>query len=414
MNDVLVGLDIGSSKVCTILGQLNKNNQLQFLGVGTSQCKGIKKGTVVDIDSVAQAIKESVKQAERMSGMEIESVFINMPGGHASLVKNRGVIAVPGDDREITREDVERVLQEVKIGNISIDREVIGVIPLQFIVDGNENIKDPVGMVGVRLEVEAYIVTAVTSVIQNLVRCVERCGIEVVGVIIDPLASGEVILTKDEKELGIALVDVGGETCDISVFINSTLVHTRLIPVGGNYITNDISIGLKIAAGDAEQLKRQYGYASVSMVDEEESITVGSPGQSRKIKGRELADIIEARIQEIFHLIKRELEVSDYEGRIPGGVVITGGGVSFIKGASDAASSIIGLPVRIGAPKYIGVASPVYSTAAGMIKYIISNRRFNTSSIGDGSLGQGKQARRTRREENNLAGKVKSFFADFF
>jgi cell division protein FtsA len=416
MNEVTVGLDIGTSKVCTILGQLNKSNQLQILGVGTAQCKGIKKGVVVDIDSVAQTIKESVIQAERMSDMEVKSVFINIPGGHVTLIKNRGIIAVSGDEREITREDVERVLQEVRIGAIPVDREIIGVIPLQFIVDEYQNIKDPVGMAGVRLEVEAYIITAAASAVQNLIRCVERCNIDVAGIVIDPLASGQVILTRDEKELGVALIDIGGETTDISIFIDSTLVYTKLIPVGGMHITNDISIGLKIPAVDAEQLKRQYGYASVSLVPTDGDIPVSSQGISQKkmVNNKELVDIIEARVQEIFCLVQRELEASGFLGRIPGGVVITGGGTSFLKGVLEISSSIIGLPVRIGIPQFIGVASPVYSAATGIVKYILSCQKYDPSLLHEERMIGTRLKKKTSEKDEKVINRIKNFLTDFF
>lgn len=416
MNGVVVGLDIGTSKVCTILGQLNKNNQLQILGVGTAQCRGIKKGIVVDIDSVAQTIKESVTQAERMSDMEVKSVFINIPGGYVTLIKNRGVIAVSGDDGEITMEDVERVLQEVRIGAVPVDREIIGVVPLQFIVDEYQNIKDPVGMAGVRLEVEAYIITVSASTAQNLRRCVERCSIEVSGIVIDPLASGEVVLTRDEKELGVALVDIGGETTDISIFIDSTLVYTKLIPVGGMHITNDISIGLKIPAADAEQLKRQYGYASVSMVSVEEEIPVSSQGinHKRMINNKELVDIIEARVQEIFCLVQNELEASGFMGRIPGGVVITGGGTSFLKGVLEISSSIIGLPVRVGTPQFIGVASPVYAVATGIVKHIFFNQKYDPSMYEERTSVTRPKKKIPDSDEKNVISRIKNFLTDFF
>jgi len=420
MNEVVVGIDIGSSKVCTIIGELNKKNQLQVLGVGTAECKGLKKGIIVDIDNTVEAIKSSMDQAERMSAMEIESVFINIAGGHANLIKNRGVIAVSGDDGEIIPEDIERVLQAVRVVNIPLDREIIAVIPQQFIVDGYEHIKDPVGMIGVRLEVEAYVVTAPTTFIQNLSRSIERCDIDVSGIVIDPLASSEVVLNKDEKEIGVALVDVGGEVTDISIFMNNNLVYTRLIPVGGNHITNDISIGLKIPVSEAESLKRQYGVAAVSMIRTVEEIPVNNIGLARtkKVTNMELADIIEARVQEICDLINKELEKSGYKGSVPGGVVITGGGLSFIKGCVESASSIIGLPVRIGAPPYIGVASPVYTTATGIVKYILYSHK--SSIIDKYSIREGKKngiagmRKQTSEKGDKMITKIKDFFIDFF
>lgn len=420
MNEVVVGIDIGSSKVCTILGELNKNNQLQILGVGTAECKGLKKGIIIDIDDSAKAVRNSIEQAERMSGMEIKSAFINIAGGQTTLIGNKGVIAVSGNDREITAEDVERVMQEVSVVNIPIDREVIGVIPLQFMVDGYENIKDPIGMIGVRLEVHASVITAASASIQNLIRSVERCGVTVAGIIIDPLASSEVILTKDEKELGVVLVDVGGETTDISIFKGVNLIYTKLVPIGGTYITNDISFGLKIPGAEAEMLKRQYGYAAVKLLKSVEDIPVSSTGigQDRKVTNQELTDIIEARVQEICYLVNKELETSGLKNTISGGIVITGGGLSFIKGSVETACSIFGKPVRVGAPHFIGVASPVYSTATGIVKYVLSSEKAGIKSKytfdDENKVKSAIIKKHTSDKNRKVVGKIKDFFTDFF
>jgi cell division protein FtsA len=420
MNEIVAGIDIGSSKICTILGEMNKNNQLQILGVGTAECKGLKKGIIVDIDDAANAIKSSIDQVERMSNMEIKAAYINIAGGHTTLIRNRGVIAISRDDSEITQDDLERVLQAAMLANIPIDKEVIGVMPLQFIVDGYEHIKDPVGMIGVRLEVDAYIIVAASAYIQNLVRSVQRCNINVLGIVIDPLASSEVILTKDEKELGVVLVDVGAEITDISIFKGAALIYTKLIPVGGAHITNDISIGLKIPTSEAEVLKRQYGYAAVSMLKSIEEISINSTINSniRKIDNRELVDIIEARVQEIYYLINNELESSEYKESICGGMVITGGGLAFIKGSLEIASSTIGLPVRVGAPSYIGVASSIYSTGTGIVKYVLSSRKNNGinkySSSETSSVSKAKVKKQTADKSLSIITTIKDFFTDFF
>ena len=420
MNEVVAGIDIGSSKVCTILGELNKNNQLQILGVGTAECKGLKKGIVIDIDDAAQAIKSCIDQAQQMSNIEIKAAFINIAGGYTTLIKNRGVIAVSRDDSEITQDDVERVLQAAMLANLPIDKEVIGVMPLQYIVDGYEHIKDPIGMVGVRLEVDADIIIASTASVQNLIKSVQRCNVNVLGIIIDPLASSEVILTKDEKELGVVLVDIGGEITDISIFRGDNLVHSKLIPVGGVHITNDISLGLKIPTSEAELLKRQYGYAAVSMLKSIEDITINSTinKNARTIENRELVDIIEARVQEIYYLINKELESSGYKESICGGVVITGGGLSFIKGSLEIAASIIELPVRIGVPPYIGVASSIYSTGTGIVKYILSSRKNNVvskySSGENNNISIIKSKKHATDKSSNIITTIKEFFTDFF
>lgn len=420
MNEVVVGVDIGSSKVCTIIGEYNRNNQIQILGVGTSECKGLKKGIIVDIDNAVEAIKNSIDQAERMSNMEINHVFINIAGGHTSLIKNKGIVAVSNEDMEVTPDDVVRAFQAVRIINLPADREIIGVIPLQFIVDGYDHIKDPVGMIGSRLEVEAYVVTAASVSVQNLVRSVERCGIEVSGIVIDPLASSEVILSRDEKEMGTALVDVGGEITDISIFQGENIVFTKVIPIGGCHITNDISIGLKIPVSEAESIKRQYGLASVSMLKSEESIKISSMGGSKtlNVSNRQLVDIMEARVQEIYDLINRVLKESGYKDSISGGVVITGGGLSFIKGSVEVGSAILGLPVRIGMPTYIGVASPIYSTGTGIVKYILSSQknRITGKHIDDEEEEESitKIKKQTVGKGSKILNKIKDFFTDFF
>lgn len=422
MNDVVVGVDIGSSKVCTIIGELNKNSQIQILGVGTSDCKGLKKGIIVDIDNAVEAIKSSVEQAERMSNSEIEDAYINLAGGQTSLIKNRGVVAISGEDMEVKPEDVDRAIQAARIVTIPLDREIIGVIPLQYIVDGYEHIKDPVGMLGSRLEVEAYIVTASSASVQTLVRSVKRCGVDVSGIILDPLASAEVLLSKEEKEMGVALVDVGGEITDISIFQGANLVYTKLIPVGGCHITNDISVGLKVPVSEAESLKRQYGCASLSMLKNDEDIIINNPGVggTKTVTNRELVNIIEARVQEMYYLINRELEASGYKNQIGGGVVMTGGGLSFVKGTLEVASSVIGLPVRIGMPTYIGVASPIYSTGTGIVKYILTAKRSSpiNSYIHDEEEGESfprakKQAYDNQRGSKFLV-RIKEFFSEFF
>ncbi|KPU44033.1 cell division protein FtsA [Oxobacter pfennigii] len=418
MNDFSVGIDIGSSKVCTVLGN-NKKDSLQILGVGITECKGLKKGVVVNIDETVEAIKNSVIQAELMSGMEIKSAFINLCGGHASLVRNRGIITISRDDGEITQEDLERVLDVARVIKMPVEREIIGVIPLCYTVDNSDNIKDPVGMVGVRLEAEVYIITVLTSNIQNLVKSVEKSGVNVSGVIIDPIASSEIALSKEEKEIGVALVDIGGDTTDISFFINGDLVYTKMLPIGGAHITNDISIGLKIPFSEAEALKRKYGSASVLDIDSIEDIPLNGTSNTKKtVTNKELTEIIEARVQEIFYFINNELLISGYKQAIAAGVSVTGGGVSFIKGATEAGSSILGLPVKIKAPTYMGVASPVYTNAAGIVKYLLSKQKKTVLDNYDENEEEVnssmKNKKQTLQKSENVITKIKDFFTDFF
>lgn len=419
MNEVVVGIDIGSSKVCTIIGTLDKSNSLKLLGVGMSECKGLKKGIIVDIDNTVEAIKESIAQAERMSDMEIKGAFINIAGGHATLIKNNGVIAVSREDMEITHEDVDRVLSAAIVVNLPMDKEIIGVIPLKYTVDGYDNIKDPVGLIGTRLEAEVYIIAATTAYVQNLVRSVERCNIDVLGIVLDPLASGEAVLTKEEKELGVALIDVGGESTDISIFKGNNLVYTKLIPVGGMHITRDISIGLKVTMAEAEALKREYGYASVSMLKTLENISLRSVGASsgRVVTNKQLVDIIEARVQEIYYLVNKELEKSGLKGNISS-AVITGGGVSFIKGSLETGASIICLPLRIGKPAYIGASSPIFSTGTGIVKYVLSLQKgkllIGHSSQEEREVSMTKLKKDTASKGKKIMGKLREFLTDFF
>lgn len=418
MGNIAVSLDIGSSKVCVIIAEMNKK-QFNILGVGTSECKGVKKGIIVDIDSTVEAIRNAVKQAEQMSNKEVKSVFVNIAGGYTKLYKNKGVIAVSRDDKEITPEDVKRVMQTAKVVALPSDKEIIDIIAEQFIVDGIDGIKDPVGMVGVRLEVDANLIVASCTTVQNIIRSVQKAGIAIDGIIVEPLGTSSVVLNDDEKELGVALIDIGAETTDISIFKKGVLIFTKIIPVGGNHITNDISIICKISSMDAEKIKKNHGVASIDMIKNDDIIKINNiAGKGEKeVQLSEIAQIIDARLYEIFCLIKNELEENRLLEKLSAGMVITGGGLFNIKGIQEVIQGHFNIPVRFGYPNFIGVASPIYSAATGIAMYAIKQKK--TSSVGVNSSKE-KVEMTIEEEDNdnlpkqNIIRKIKEFFADFF
>jgi cell division protein FtsA len=421
MGNMVVSLDIGSSKVCVLIAEMNKK-QFNILGVGTSECKGVKKGIIVDIDATVDAIKDAVKQAEQMSNREIKSVFVNIAGGYTKLYKNKGVIAVSRDDREITAEDVKRVINAAKVLSVPADKEIIDIIPEQFIVDGYDEIRDPVGMVGVRLEVDANLVVASCTTVQNIIRSVQKAGLSIDGIVVEPLGTSSVILNDDEKELGVALVDVGAETTDISVFKKGSLIFTKVIQVGGNHITNDISMICKISSADSEKIKRQYGVAHANMIKNDEVVKISNiAGKGEKeIRLIDIAEIMDARISEMLYLVRKELEDNNLLSTLAAGVVITGGGLFNIKGIQEIAQYYFDVPIRFGYPNYIGVASPIYSAAVGIAMYALKQKKSSTINY----FGKKPQQHTNEvavteddHEEEQKLGlleRIKEFFADFF
>jgi len=417
MSNFIAGMDIGTSKVSVVLGKADTNG-VQVLGMGISPNNGMKKGVIVDIDSTAKAIEQAVEQLQNMTDMDIDSVYINISGGHASLFKNRGVIAVTREDREITPDDVRRVIQSAKVFALPPDKEIIDVIPRQFIVDGYDEIRDPVGMFGTRLEVDAEIVACNSTTLQNLIRSVARTGLQIEGVVLEPFAISEVLLTPDEKELGVAVIDVGAGKTEFSIFENGLLKSSDLIPVGGDNVTNDLAIGLRISLNEAENLKKQYGYAMASLAEDDLSIQVKSIGEEvrREISIEEFAGIIEARVYEIFFLINRELMKKGIKPGLSAGVVITGRGVSFLKGSREIAQGVMGLPVRIANPEKAGFSSLVYSSGFGIIKYVAGRRYFYTKeeeNPGKKSSLFGK-AKNRQIQKGKMMDKLKEFLDEYF
>ncbi|WP_035171797.1 cell division protein FtsA [Caldanaerobius polysaccharolyticus] len=407
-SNVVLGLDVGTSKVCAVAGQRNKHGETRIIGVGLSSCKGIKRGVVVDIDSTVKSIREAVEQVKQMSNLDFEDVTISIPGGHASLMDSRGVIAVSREDREITEEDVNRVLQAARVVALPSDREIIDIIPQQYIVDGYDGIKDPVGMIGVRLEVEAKIITGNITSVENLLRSINKAGLKVKKIILEPLATAEVLLERDEKELGVALVDVGAGKTSVSIFKEGHLVDTYMLPVGGEHITNDIAQGFKISTQEAEQLKIKYGCAGVFCVREDDTVKLPSTGSGvqKDISRADLAYIMEARIQEILLMINKVITEAGYRDQLTSGMVLTGGGMAPIHGCVEYAEEILKMPVRADYPKIIGVASPIYSVATGVVEYVFKNAKLKAEPT--------EQVSNRNIRRNYFIDKLKEILSDFF
>ena len=372
--DIIVGLDIGTTKICAIVGELSPDsNQIDIIGIGTHPSKGLRKGVVVNIESTVASIRRAVEEAELMAGCEITTVYTGIAGGHIKGFNSQGIVAVK--DKEVREADVARVIDAAKAVAIPMDREVIHVLPQEFIIDDQGGIKEPLGMAGVRLEAKVHIVTGAVSSAQNIVKCANRTGLNVADIVLQPLASSEAVLGEDEKELGACLVDIGGGTTDIAIFSGGSIVHTAVIALGGNNLTSDIAIGLRTPAHEAERIKQKYGCALASMVDKEETIEVPSVGgRQPRVLGRQiLCEILEPRVEEIFQLVHREIQKCGYEDLLASGVVITGGS-TLLGGMPELAEEVLGLPVRRGMPRGIGglvdvVKSPMYATGVGLVIY---------------------------------------------
>ena len=389
--NLIVGLDIGTTKICTIVGEVTEDGRLNVIGVGTSPSRGLRKGVVVNIESTVESIKRAVEEAELMAGVQINAVYAGIAGGHIKGFNSRGVIAVK--DREVAKADVDRVIDAAKAVAIPLDREILHVLPQEFIVDDQDGIRDPLGMSGVRLEAEVHIITGAVTSAQNIIKSVNRAGLEVIDIILQPLASAESVLTGEERELGVALVDIGGGTTDIAMFVDGSVWHTAVLGIGGNHITNDIAIGLRTPASEAERIKLKYGCALTTLVRDDDMVDVPSVGgrPSRVLSRQLLAEIVEPRAEEIFGLVAREIKRTGYEERVASGVVITGGS-SIMDGMVDLAERVMELPVRRGSPANIGglvdiVSNPMYATGVGLIQYAVKShddremRRFSEGRL---------------------------------
>ncbi len=370
---IVVGIDIGTTKVCTLVARVEGGNSLRILGVGIEPSQGIRKGTIVDLQAASQAIARSIEKAERTSGMEITSALVSLAGSHVSSVNSRGVVGIAG--RVIDQDDVFRALDAAQAVAIPHNREIIHVIQRGFVVDGQDGIRMPVGMHGYRLEVEAHIITAAASTVENLRQCVQASGVEVVQFVLNPLASAEVVLSDTERQMGVVVCDIGGGTTDMAIYIDGDIWHTMVLGIGGNHITSDIAHGLRLPLSQAEEIKKLYGHAVQSEIPENETFSTRIFGEDRpvEISRRDLAMIIEARVEEIFDLILQEIKRSGYDGLLPAGVVLTGGS-SLLPGIRTLASQVMGLPVRIAKPEnLLGLTdqlnSPAYSTSVGLLNW---------------------------------------------
>jgi cell division protein FtsA len=405
--DLIVGLDIGTTKICAIVGSATEDG-IDIVGIGTSQSRGLRKGVVINIDSTVESIRKAVSEAELMAGCEIKSVYAGIAGGHIKGFNSQGVIAIK--NREVCAEDVKRVIDAAKAIAIPMDREVIHILPQEFIIDDQDGIREPLGMSGVRLEAKVHIVTGAVASAQNIVKSCNRAGLDVADIVLEQLASSEATLSSEEKELGVALVDIGGGTTDIAIFVDGAIRHTSVLALGGNQMTNDIAVGLRTPMAEAERIKQKYGCCMASMVGKDETIEVPSVGgrKPRILSRQVLAEILEPRVEEIFTLVNREIVKSGFEDMIASGVVITGGS-TILEGMPELAEQVFNLPVRRGVPQQIGglvdvVNSPVYATGVGLVVY--------------GSRNVGIRAFPTEQSDEHLFRRVsqrmKEWFGEFF
>ena len=373
LENVIVGLDLGTTKVCAIVGEVKDSGQVDIIGIGISPSHGLKKGVVVNIDSTVESIKKAVQEAELMAGVEINAVYVGISGGHIKGLNSHGVAAIK--NREVGPADVARAIDGARAVNIPMDQQILHVIPQEFIIDDQDGIKDPLGMSGTRLDVKVHIITGAVTAIQNIVKSCSRAGLHVNDLVLQPLASSRAVLTSEEQELGVAVVDIGGGTTDMALFREGSLWYTEVLPIGGNHLTNDIAIGLRTPASEAEKIKIKYGCALASLVKHEETLDVPSVGgrPPRLLSRQILSEIMEPRVEELFGMVQQRLKKTGYEDMLASGIVLTGG-TALMEGVQDAAERYIGLPIRRGTPKNIGglmdvVNSPVYATGVGLVLY---------------------------------------------
>ncbi|QYR20080.1 cell division protein FtsA [Paenibacillus sp. sptzw28] len=409
-NDIIVSLDIGTSKVRAIIGEVN-NGAINIIGVGSADSEGIRKGAIVDIDQTVQSIRNAVDHAERMVGIQISDVYVGIQGNHIGLQTNHGVVAVSNEDREIGEEDIERVLQAAKVVALPPEREIINLVSKQYLVDGLEGISDPRGMIGVRLEVEATVVTGAKTAIHNLVRCVEKANLRIAGVILMSLASGQMALTKDEKMMGTVLADIGAGSCTIAVFEQGSISATSTLPIGGEYVTSDISYGLRTQTEQAEKIKQKFGCALIGDAAEDQKFKVMRMGSNveKEFSQVDLANIIEPRMQEIFHLIRQEVRRLGYSDKI-NGYVLTGG-AAMLPGTLSLAQSELESSVRIAVPDYIGVKDPSFTSGVGMIQYV--SKHMRNRLIPAPKKSASRKAGAPSSDKPGLFERLKNMFSEF-
>jgi cell division protein FtsA len=404
--DLIVGLDIGTSKIVAIVAEIPLEGGVNILGMGVAQSRGLKKGVVVNIEATVSAIQRALEDAELMANCKIGQVYTGIAGSHIRSLNSHGM--VPIRDREVTQNDIDRVVETARAVNISTDQQILHVLPQEFIIDGQEGVREPLGMSGVRLEVKVHIVTGAVSAAQNIIKCVRRCGLEVKDLILQPLASSMAVLNDDEKDLGVALVDIGGGTTDLAVFTRGAIQHTAVLPIAGDQITNDIAMTLRTPTREAEDLKIQHGIALRQLADAREMIEVPGIGErgARMLSKQTLSEVIEPRVEELYSLVQAELRRSGFEEQISSGIVLTGGS-SQMKGMVELAEEVFHVPVRVGVPEYMGglaerVRNPAYATSVGLLLAGLDKHELNEAAkIEAANFGQ-------------VMGRMKSWFKNTF
>ena len=383
--NLIVGLDIGTSKVVAIVGEISADNEVEIIGLGSHPSRGLKKGVVVNIESTVQSIQRAVEEAELMAGCQIHSVYAGIAGSHIRSLNSHGIVAIR--DKEVSSPDVDRVIDAARAVAIPADQKILHILPQEFVIDSQEGIREPIGMSGVRLEAKVHMVTGAVSAAQNIVKCVRRCGLEVDDIILEQLASSHAVLTDDEKELGVCLVDIGGGTTDLAVFTEGAIRHTAVIPIAGDQVTNDIAVALRTPTQHAEEIKIKYACALTQLASQEESIEVPSVGErpTRRLARQTLAEVVEPRYEELFTLVQTELRRSGFEDLCAAGIVLTGGS-SKMEGAVELAEEIFHMPVRMGNPQYVTglvdvVRNPIYSTGVGLLLFGYQNRAMRETDL---------------------------------
>jgi cell division protein FtsA len=402
----IVALDIGTSKVVALVGELDADGELEIIGIGNHKSTGLSKGVVVNIESTVQSIQRAIEEAELMARSQIHSVYVGIAGSHIRSLNSHGIVAIR--DREVQMADVDRVIEAAQAVAIPADQKVLHILPQEYIIDNQEGVRDPLGMSGVRLEAKVHLVTCAVNAVQNVEKCIRRCGLEVEEVILEQLASSYSVLTEDEKELGVCLVDIGGGTTDIAVFTDGSIKHTAVIPIAGNQVTNDIAMALRTPTPNAEELKVKYACALTQLTRANEMVNVTTVGErnTRELSRQTLAEVVEPRYDELFTLIRAELCRSGFEGLMAAGIVLTGG-TAKIEGAVELAEEIFHMPVRVGAPtnvKGLGdiVKNPIYATGVGLLQYAVKQ------------LKEGKPSVEEEGNHSNMIEKIKQWFKNNF
>ena len=406
-NKMIVGLDIGTSKVVAIVGAITPEGQLEIVGIGSHRSNGLKKGVVVNIESTVLSIQRAIEEAELMAGCQIHSVYAGIAGSHIRSLNSHGIVAIR--DREVFSQDLERVIDAAQAVAIPADQKILHILPQEFLIDDQDGVKEPLGMSGVRLEAKVHLVTCAVNAAQNIEKCIRRCGLEVEDIILEQLASSYSVLTDDEKELGVCVVDIGGGTTDIAIFKDGAIRHTGVIPIAGDQVTNDIAMALRTPTPNAEEIKIKYACALAKLTSPDETIKVPSVGdrQPRDLSRQALAEVVEPRYDELFTLIQAELRRSGYEDLIAAGIVLTGG-TSKMEGVIELAEEIFHMPVRLGAPQNIRglsdiVNNPIYSTGVGLLIYAMKQQQ-----------GSSRASTTTKESQGSIFSKIKKIFQSNF